>query len=291
MQVVLINLSVSAIFLASIYILIGVGLSLLYGVSQTINLAHGDFMVVGAYLTFFFVSTLKFSPIWMVLITPVVMSFVGMLIYKAGGFSAIINRDISRTDREYTTMIMAFALAWIVTNLLATVFTTNPQTYPIVNIQYLFSNFIPFRKLISIVLAIIVLGIIMFIIKKTWIGLAIRCVFDDNDASKLMGINVDKVHFITFFLAFFSAGLAGSLYSMNYAINPYIGTELTIIAIVVTIIGGIGSVKGAITGAIIVALVETLVLFFVAPLLKIALVYALFVVILLFRPSGLFKSM
>jgi len=291
MQTVVINLLASAVFLASIYVLIGVGMTLLYGVSQTINLAHGDFMVVGAYITFLFVSALRILPFWMLLICPVIIGLLGMALYKAGGFSSIINRDITRTDREYTTIIMTFALSWVVLNLVSTIFTTNRQTYSMPNIDLITNSFIPFKRLLSIALAVIVLGVILFLIRKTWIGLAIRCVFDDNDASKLMGVNVDMVHFIVFFLAFFSAGLAGTLYSMNFPINPYIGTELTMIAIVITIIGGIGSVKGAIVGAVIVAAVETLVSFFVAPLLKISLVFALFVIILLFRPSGLFKSM
>ena len=291
MQVVIINLLGSAIFLASIYILISVGMSLLYGVSQTINLAHGDFMIVGSYITFLFVSTLHFSPFWMILLSSISLGLLGVFLYKIAGFSSIMKRDISRTDREYMTMIITFALSWVVTNVLALIFTTNPQTYPLPNVELVTNTFIPFKKLLSIVIAVVVIGVILYLIRKTWLGLAIRCVFDDYDASKIMGINVDAVHFVVFFLAFFSAGVAGSLYSMNYAINPYMGTELTMIAIVVTIIGGIGSIKGAILGAIIVAVVETLVSFFVTPLLKIALVYALFVVVLLFRPSGLFKGM
>jgi branched-chain amino acid transport system permease protein len=291
MQTVVINLLTSAVFLASIYMLVGVGLSLLYGVSQTINLAHGDLMIVGAYITFFFVSRLGLAPLWLLLIAPVFMGILGVILYKIAGFSNIVNRPISRTDREYTTMIMTFALAWIFSNLLAAIFTANPQSYPTPDIQLITNSFIPFRKLLSIVLSFSMLGAIWLIIKKSWIGLGIRCVFDDNEASKLMGVNVNIVHFSIYFLAFFTAGLGGALYSMNFSISPYMGTELTMIAIVVTIIGGIGSVKGALVGGIIVGVAEVLVLFFAAPLLKISLVYALFVIILLFKPSGLFKNM
>lgn len=291
MLTTIINLAISAIFLGSLYILIGVGLSLLYGVSQTINLAHGDLMVVGAYLTFVFVSALRMAPLWLLIIVPFLMGILGMVLYKIGGFSRILNRSISRTDREYTTLIMTFALAWMASNLLAAIFTANQQTFPSPEIHFIFNNIIPFRKLLTIVLSLSLVGIIWLIIKKTWIGLGIRCVFDDNEAAKLMGINVDIVHFTIFFLAFFTAGLGGTLYSYNFAISPYIGVGFTMIAFVVTIIGGIGSVKGAFLAGFIVALAEVFVMFFTVPLLKIAFVYALFIAILLIRPSGLIKNM
>ena len=285
------SLSVSVVFLASMYVLVGVGLSLLYGVSQTINLAHGDFMIVGAYLTFLFISGLGLTPLWMLVIVPILMGILGLAVYKVGGFSSLLNRPISRSGREYTTLIMTFALAWIASNTLATIFSANTQTFPGPDIQYMFSNIIPFRRLLTIVLSMSSVGIIWLIIKKTWIGLGIRCVFDDNEASKMMGINSEKVHFVIFFLAFFTAGLGGTLYSYNYPITPYLGTQLTMTAFVVTIIGGVGSVKGVLLGAFIVALVEVLVTFFAAPLLKVAFVYFLFIIILLIRPSGLVKNM
>lgn len=286
-----ISLGVSVLFLASMYILIALGLSLLYGVSQTINLAQGDFMLVGAYLTFLFVSSLGLLPVWSLIIVPVVLGFLGLAVYKAGGFSSLLKRPISRGDREFTTLIMTFALAWIVSNALAWIFSANPQTFPGPSITYAYSNIVPFKRLLSIVLSAVSVGAIWLIIKKTWIGLGIRCVFDDNEASRLMGINAEKVHFTIFFIAFFTAGLGGTLYSFNYPITPYLGVELTMIAFVVTIIGGIGSVKGVLFGGLIVALVEVLVTFFTAPLLKIAFVYFLFIIILIIRPSGLVKEM
>ncbi len=291
MLTTILNLFVSGIFLASMYILLGVGLSLLYGVSQTINLAHGDFMLVGAYITFVFVSLLGIGPLWLLIVVPVIMGFLGMFLYKTIGFSQIINRPISRGNREFTTLIMTFALAWIVSNLLAAIFTANPQTFPFLEVRYMFSNIIPFKRLLTIVLSLASVSIIWTIIKKTWVGLGIRCVFDDNEASKLMGINPEKIHFTIFFMAFFTAGLGGVLYSYNYPVSPYKGVELTMIAFVVTIIGGIGSVKGAVIGGLIVAFVEVFVVFFTAPLLKIAFVYFLFIAILLIRPSGLVKNM
>ncbi len=291
MLITVLNLTVSGVFLASIYIMIAIGLSLLYGVSQTINLAHGDFMLVGAYLTFIFVSSLGVMPLWMLILVPIIMGFLGIALYKAAGFSQILNRSVSRTDREFMTLIMTFALAWIASNLLAAIFTPNTQTFPFQGIQYSFSNIIPFKRMLTIILSMLSVATIWLIIRKTWIGLGIRCVFDDNEASKLMGINVDKIHFTIFFMAFFTAGLGGTLYSYNYPITPYIGVELTMIAFVVAIIGGIGSVKGVLFGGLIVAFVEVLVTYFTAPLLKIAFVYFLFIAILLIKPSGLVKNM
>lgn len=292
MLTTLVNLLVSGLFLASIYMLVGLGMSLLYGVSEVINLAQGDLLILGAYLTFVLVSATGLRPLWLLAFVPLVIAFLGLILYKAYGFSSILNRPTSREDREFTTMIMTFALAWIIPNLLASIFTANQQSFPSPAGSLILGNVrVPFRKLVSILVALPLVGAIWFTIKKTWIGLHIRCVFDDNEAAKLMGINVDRIHFVIFFLAFFSAGLGGTLYSINFAISPYLGTELTILGFVVTIIGGIGSVKGALVGGMIVGLSESFIMFLVSPLLKIAFVYSLFIVILLIRPSGLFKRM
>jgi branched-chain amino acid transport system permease protein len=286
------DLAFSGIFLGSMYVLVGVGITLLYGVSQMINLAHGDFMIVGAYFTFALVSALGLAPLWMLLVVPILMGILGMVIYKIGGFSRILNRPISRGDREFTTLIMTFAMTWIVTNLLAAIFTANPQTFPSLTGQISMGTVtIPMRKLVTVAVSLPLVAVIWLLIKKTWIGLSIRCVFDDNEASKLMGINANMVHFLIFFLAFLTAGLGGTLYSMNYAMSPYQGTEFTIIAFVVMIVGGIGSVKGALLAGLVVGLAESFFMFFVSPLLKIAFVYTLFIATLLIKPSGLFKSM
>jgi branched-chain amino acid transport system permease protein len=287
-----IDLAFSGIYLGSMYVLVALGISLLYGVSQMINLAHGDFMIVGAYVTYALVSSLGIAPLWLLLVVPVLMGILGVVIFKVGGFSNILNRPISRGDREFSTLIMTFAMIWIVTNILAAIFTANFHSYPALTGQInLGPVTIPLRKLITVIVSLPLVVVIWLLIKKTWIGLGIRCVFDDNEAAKLMGINTNMVHFLVFFLAFLTAGLGGTLYSMNYALSPYQGVEFTIIAFVVVILGGIGSVKGVLLAGLVVGLAESFFIFLVSPLLKIAFVYTLFIATLLIKPSGLFKSM
>jgi branched-chain amino acid transport system permease protein len=287
-----IDLAFSGIYLGSMYVLVALGISLLYGVSQMINLAHGDFMIVGAYFTYALVSSLGIAPLWLLLVVPVLMGVLGVVIFKVGGFSNILNRPISRGDREFSTLIMTFAMIWIVTNILAAIFTANFHSYPALTGQVnLGPVTIPLRKLITVIVSLPLVVVIWLLIKKTWIGLGIRCVFDDNEAAKLMGINANLVHFLIFFLAFLTAGLGGTLYSMNYALSPYQGVEFTIIAFVVVILGGIGSVKGVLLAGLMVGLAESFFIFLVSPLLKIAFVYTLFIATLLIKPSGLFKSM
>jgi branched-chain amino acid transport system permease protein len=286
------ELATGGIFLSSLYVLVAVGMSLLYGVSQTINLAHGDFMIIGAYIAFVLVAAFGAIPLWLLLVVPLLVGTLGVVLYRVGGFSRVLTRPISRGDREFTTMIMTFALAWVASNLLAWIFTANVQAYPAPTGELALGNLaIPIRKLMAVALAWPLLGAIAIMLKTTRIGLSIRCVFDDSDASKLMGIDVSRVHSIIFFLAFLTVGLGGALFSLNFAFNPYMGTELTILGIVVTIIGGIGSIKGALVGGLIVGLSESFVMFFISPLLKIAFIYTLFIAILLVRPAGLFRSM
>ena len=286
------DLAIGGIFLSSLYVLVAVGMSLLYGVSQTINLAHGDFMIVGAYLAFVLITAVGLAPPWILILVPLLMGVLGLVLYRAGGFSRILTRPISRGDREFTTMIMTFALAWVTSNLLAGVFTANVQAYPALAGQLIIGDLVvPIRKLMTILMAWPLVGILGFMVKTTRIGLSIRCVFDDSEASRLMGIDVNRVHAIIFFLALLTVGLGGALFSMNFAFSPYLGTEFTILGIVVTIIGGIGSIKGALVGGVIVGLSESFIMFFISPLLKIAFIYTLFIAILLVRPVGLFRSM
>jgi branched-chain amino acid transport system permease protein len=292
MLTTVLELAIGGIFLSSLYILVAVGISLLYGVSQTINLAHGDFMIVGAYLMFVLITALGLVPTWVLVVVPILMGALGLILYRTGGFSRILTRPISRGDREFTTMIMTFALAWVTSNLLAWVFTANVQAYPSLAGQVVIGDLIvPIRKLIVMAVAWPLIGALGFMVKTTRIGLSIRCVFDDSDASKLMGIDVNRVHSIIFVLAFLTAGLGGALFSMNFAFSPYLGIEFTILGIVVTIIGGVGSIKGALVGGLIVGLSESFVMFFISPLLKIAFIYTLFITILLIKPVGLFRSM
>ena len=286
------DLIVSGLFLGSIYSLVAVGMSLLYGVSQMINLAHGDFMIAGSYITFVFVTSLGLSPLYVMAATACIMGAIGVVLYKFVGFSSILEKPLARGEREFITLLLTFAFIWVLTNLLAWIFTANFKTYPSLPGSIMIGDLtLPVRKLITILTTIPLVIAIWLVVKKTWYGLGIRCVFDDDTAARLMGIKTSRVHMFIFFISFLMAGVGGALYSMNYPITPYLGMEYTMMAFVATILGGVGSIKGALLGGMIVGLVESISMFFLAPLLKIAVVYSLLIAVLLIKPSGLFKTM
>lgn len=288
----ILDLIISGIFLGSLYTMVAVGMSLLYGVSQTINLAHGDYMIAGGYFAFVFVSSLNLSPFLTILTSGCILGLIGIVLYRFVGFSSILKKPMQRSEREFITLLLTFAMIWVLTNLIAWIFTANFRTYPSPAGSILIGDLtLPVRKLVPMIVAIPLTIALWYMVKKTWFGLGIRCTFDDNEAAKLMGVRSQRVHLFIFFISFLFAGIGGALYSMNFPITPYLGMEYTMMAFVATIIGGVGSIKGALLGGMSVGLVESISMFFIAPLLKIAIVYSMLIIVLLIRPAGLFKSM
>ncbi|MEM2878892.1 MAG: branched-chain amino acid ABC transporter permease [Candidatus Hadarchaeales archaeon] len=288
----ILDLIISGIFLGSLYTMVAVGMSLLYGVSQTINLAHGDFMIAGSYFAFVLVSSMNLSPFLTIITSGCILGLIGVILYKFVGFSRLLKKPVHRSEREFITLLLTFALIWVLTNLIAWIFTANFRTYPPPTGSIVIGDItLPIRKLVPIIVTTPLTVVIWYMVKKTWFGLGIRCVFDDNEAAKLMGIRNQRVHLFIFLISFLLAGVGGALYSMNYPITPYLGVEYTMMAFVATIIGGVGSIKGALVGGMTVGLVESISMFFIAPLLKIAVVYSMLIIVLLIRPAGLFKSM
>lgn len=284
-------LIISGIFIGSIYSLLTVGLSTLYGVGTTVNLAHGDFMILGAYITFFLYAYNNVSPLLSLIIIPLLMAGLGALLYKKVGFSNIATRSMERGEKEFLTLLLTFAFIWIVSNAIAFAFTPNYQSYTYLQQALVIAGIrVPLSKLVTIIISFSVIVGLWLIIKKTWFGMGIRCVYDDWVASKLMGINVDKVYLFVFMIAFATAGVAGTLYSMNYILTPYLGINFTMVAFVATIVGGIGSIRGALVGGMSIGLLESFAMSFLSPLLRISVIFTLFILVLLTKPKGLFRG-
>lgn len=285
------SLIISGIFIGSIYSLVAVGLSILFGVGTTVNLAHGDFMILGAYITFFLYTSTNVSPLLALIIIPLLMAGLGALLYKKVGFSNIATRPMERGEKEFLTLLLTFAFIWIVSNAIAFAFTPNYQSYTYLQQALVIAGIrVPLSKLVTIIISFSVIVGLWLIIKKTWFGMGIRCVYDDWVASKLMGINVDKVYLFVFMIAFATAGVAGTLYSMNYILTPYLGVNFTMVAFVATILGGIGSIRGALVGGISIGLLESFAMSFLSPLLRISVIFTLFILVLLTKPKGLFRG-
>jgi len=286
-----INLLFNSLFLGSIYALVGSSLTLLYGVASTCNLAEGDLMIVGSYLTYFLFVALGIIPLISILVVPLLLGILGLALYRVGGFSTVLRKDTTRMNKELSMAILTFALTLIIDNIIAKIFTTNYKTFSYFTdiIEIMGFRFM-LNKLFTIIISLIFIAFLLVILKRTWFGLGIRCVLNDELAAGVVGIEIDKVYLFTFFISFAIAGMAGSLFSMNFYISPYLGGELTMIAFVIVILGGSGSIRGALLGGMIFAFLETIITFFLSPLIRIGIIYLVLILFLLVKPKGLFKG-
>jgi branched-chain amino acid transport system permease protein len=275
----------NGILLGGLYAVIGIGLSMIFGIVKLVNLAHGDLMILGSYLGLVFVGILGLHPLFSLLFVVPAMFFVGFLIQ-----SYLLNRVLGR-DME-PPLIMAFGLSIILQNSLLLFFTPDARSL----ISDLSIKSIPVTDYLSIPVIylldfLISLGIILLLhqfFQKTYMGRAIRAASDDEDAAQLMGINTRKIYAYAMGIAMTTAAVAGVLVGMTFTFYPHTGPQYLIIAFGVVIIGGLGSMIGTFLGGIILGLAQLLGAHFLGPGFQLLSGYVILLIVLSVRPQGLF---
>jgi len=287
-----INLIYSLIFggvvIGSLYALIAVGMTLLFAAASMVNLAHGEFLMVGAYVTYWLLVLFGIAPLLSLILVALLAAGLGFLIY-IGAFSRLYARALSRGELETTTLLLTFALIIIMTNAAAGLWTPDFRAYEYLTGILEFHDMRAMQsRLLVPALAIPMILILHFITKKTWFGKGVLCVIEDKAVAQLVGINPNRVYLYCYTFGLATAGMAGVLYSMNWLITPFIGIEYTMAAFVVIILGGVGSIPGALVGGLLLALLESTLVYMLAPILKIAIMYSVLIIVLLVRPRGIF---
>lgn len=275
---------INGLSLGSIYALIALGYTMVYGIIKLINFAHGDIYMLGAYVAFITTTYFGFSFFPAMIASMVVCGILGVLIeriaYKplrhATRIAALITAIGVSYVLEYTTQyVMGSEVKTYPTLLSYASFTLGPVTISMQQV-YIFT--------ITIVLMIA----LQLIIKKTKMGRAMRAVSVDEDAAKLMGINVDTTISFTFLLGSSLAGVAGILVGIYYnSIDPLMGMIPGLKAFIAAVFGGIGSVPGAMIGGLFIGIAETMVVAYGSSLYRDAIVYLILILILIIKPDGL----
>lgn len=275
---------INGLSLGSIYALIALGYTMVYGIIKLINFAHGDIYMLGAYVAFITTTYFGFSFFPAMIASMVVCGILGVLIeriaYKplrhATRIAALITAIGVSYVLEYTTQyVMGSEVKTYPTLLSNASFTLGPVTISMQQV-YIFT--------ITIVLMIA----LQLIIKKTKMGRAMRAVSVDEDAAKLMGINVDTTISFTFLLGSSLAGVAGILVGIYYnSIDPLMGMVPGLKAFIAAVFGGIGSVPGAMIGGLFIGIAETMVVAYGSSLYRDAIVYLILILILIIKPDGL----
>jgi len=273
----------SGILVGGVYALIGIGLTIIFGVMRVINFAHGDLLMLGMYVTWGVFTLFDIDPYLSLVITAPVLFLWGALLQKI-----FINRVLNALPQNQ--ILLTIGLGLVMSNAVMLAFTSD---YRILTTSYSSSSIkflglsISQPLLYSFLVTVAITAVLFWFLQTTDTGQAIRATAQDRDAAQLMGINVKRMSVLAFGLGTALAGIAGALLAPTYYIFPQVGGPFTLKAFVVVVLGGMGSIVGATLGGILIGVTESLSAVYVASGLKELVVYVLFLLILLFRPSGL----
>lgn len=281
----IVQLIISGILLGSIYALLSIGLSLMLGVSNFLNFAHGDFVMVGMYmaLTCYQVLHLNAYVSWPI-VTLTSAAFGGVIFLVAR--RTIVMGHINQ-------MLLTIGLSMIMQNTMLTLFKADYKSVPnsLSGSVKVGSVYLSSALLITFVIALLVTAIFLVFIKYTTLGRAMRAVGDDRHAGILMGIPIARIDLLTFCIGIGMAGLAGGLLMTNYPVTPTVGSSYNLIAWVIVIMGGLGFLQGALMSAFLIGICEVVSGFYLGADLRQLVYYILFVIVLVFKPEGLFSGL
>jgi len=274
---------VSGILLGAVYALVAVGLTLVFGVLGIINFAHGSFMMLGMYIAYWSHVLFGINPYLSVLFLVPFLFLMGFLIQR------YLIDSVIGTD-PHNALFLTLGLSLFLDNM--ALFLWSPD-YRAVKLDTLTGSFflndvmISIPRLIACVFAIVMTILLYLLLKKTDIGKAIRAAAQDQDGAKAVGINIKRIYCIAFGIGLASVGAAGAFITPFFYVSPGVGMTFVIMAFVVVVLGGLGSFPGALVGGLIVGLTESLSENFLGGTMKQFVVYGLFILVLLFKPSGL----
>ncbi len=277
---------INGISLGSIYALIALGYTMVYGIVQLINFAHGDVYMMGAYLGFFATAILGWSFLPALLMSMVVCAILGMVIEKLA-YTPL--RNAPRIAALITAIGVSLFLEYGMMLLVSPQVRTFPQVLTEVQYKLFGSLVITNRQIIILVVTVALMLLLQYIVHKTKIGKAMRAVSHDKQAAQLMGINVNNTISATFAIGSALAAAAGVLVGIYYnAINPLMGIMPGLKAFVAAVLGGIGIIPGAMTGGFLLGIVEAMVSGYGKSLYRDPVAFVILIIILIVKPAGLF---
>ncbi len=279
---------INGISLGSVYAIIALGYTMVYGIAKMLNFAHGDVIMVGAYTAFTIISTMHL-PIWAgVLLSILVCTVLGMAIEK------IAYKPLRNAGSPLAVLITAIGVSYFLQNFALLIFGSNTKSFTsVVNVKNLelFDGqlIITGETIVTIISCILIMICLTLFINKTKSGQAMLAVSEDKGAAMLMGINVNRTITLTFAIGSGLAAVAGVLLCSSYpSLSPYTGSMPGIKAFVAAVFGGIGSIPGALVGGILLGIIEVLSKYYISSQLSDAIVFGMLIVILLLKPTGIF---
>jgi len=268
-------------------VLMALGLTIIFGLLDVINMAHGEFYAIGAYMAVALLgSGLSFW--WALVLTPLLMAVLGYVTERG-----LIQRVFHSKDRHTLTLLLTFGIGIVLEDALKIVFGANPMRVeaPITGATEMVGLFFPNYRLFVMGFGALLIAAVWLLVFRTSLGAIVRAAAFDRHMTASLGVPVARVYAATFAFGVALAGLAGVLLAPIYSVFPTMGRDFVLIAFSVVIIGGMGSIKGAVLAGLLLTQVQAISSLFISPVWSDPLLFAIMVAVLMWRPQGLFGKL
>ena len=287
LQFVLAPQVVNGLSIGVAVVLMALGLTIIFGLLDVINMAHGEFYAIGAYAALALIGAgLPFW--WALALTPLLMAVLGYATERA-----LIQRVFHSKDRHTLTLLLTFGIAIILEDALKIVFGANPLRVeaPISGATEVVGLFFPNYRLFVMLLGAALITAVWLLVFRTSLGAVVRAAAYDRHMSASLGVPVQRVYAATFAFGVALAGIAGVLLAPIYSVFPTMGRDFVLIAFSVVIIGGMGSIKGAVLAGLLLTQVQSISSLYISPVWSDPLLFGIMVLVLMWRPQGLFGKL
>jgi len=282
----ILDVAIAGLMLGGIYALIAVGLSLQYGVARVLNIAHGEFIMLGAFISWSLYTIFGINPLVSLAICGPLVFIIGFILYRTL-FTSLRNSSASPAAFEGNSMLASFGLLFIIQNVAILIWGADIKGYSYLAFSVSFGGAkFAANRLVTLGVAIIIGLVFYLFLARTRLGKAIRAAAQDPSAAGLMGVNINQVLALCFGFGALMAGLGGTLISISYQIQPTMGLEYTVIALIVIVLGGLGSIPGSFIGGFLLGLVGSIVTY-IQPGLSLVAYYVIFMLLLVAKPTGI----
>jgi branched-chain amino acid transport system permease protein len=281
----LFDMAITCLIMGGIYALIAMGLNLQYGVARVLNVSHGEFVMVGAFITYWAYKIFQINPLVSLVMSGPMLFLIGLFSYRTL-FQYLRKSSESMDVFEGRSMLASFGLLYVIQNIALLWWGPDVKAYTYLNypVRFFGLTFEAYRLVALLFTLAMVLIFYMFLLHSN-IGKAIRAAAQNENSAQLLGINVPAVLGLCFGLGSLLAGLAGTIISMMHELTPFMGFPYLITAMIVLVLGGTGNILGSLIGGLILGGVTTVVMYW-EPGLSLVVSYTIFALILTLRPQG-----
>ncbi|MCR4406143.1 MAG: branched-chain amino acid ABC transporter permease [Anaerolineae bacterium] len=281
---------VFGLLVGALYGLAAVGLSLVFGVTKFLNVAHGELLMLGGYASFWAFTLRGVDPFLTLPLTMVFLLVIGVVLYKLL-FAHMVK--LTEEAKIQNTLLVGFGLSLILQNVALRLWTADTRgittSYSRMAFTFLGVRF-PIVRVASLGIALIALFALDLFLRRTYTGKALRATVENWEAATLMGIDIQRVYLLSFVMGAALAGAAGCLVSVGYSIDPGMGMSWTLKGLIVMVLGGLGSFMGTFVGGIVLGVTESATGYFLTLTYREVVGLVLFILVLVFRPQGLFGT-